>query len=214
MFKKIKKILEKIEPPIFLIITFILFGAIFLLILFYFKNAVVFKNFILNLIILIILYSAIFYLLARIYYQIFRFSTKKEILSDSEFKKLLKKKVEYKKKTLKKENRIHKASTKKLNQLVKEGKKLNEEFFKGAIFFKSYTIFILFSIYYGVYIGHPLLSIKNSLRYLPEAIKNFFSLSTTEAKYVWNKTACKSGEIQYHINYFPPIKYSIKKPRN
>lgn len=210
MFKKIKNFFNKIEPIAFLIATFIILGAFFYFILIYFKNVIILKNSILNLITLIIFYSAIFYLLAKVYYKIFKFETKKEILTESEFKKLLKKKKEYRKKVSKKENRIPKASTAKLKKLLKEGENLNNEFFKGAIFFKSYFVFFLFSFYYGTCTGHPIWSIKNSLSLLPKALKNFFDIPLTEPKYFWNQIKNKEGKTEYSISYLSAIQYPKK----
>lgn len=210
MLKKTKNFFNRIESIAFLIATFILFGVFLYFILIYFRNTIIFKNSVLTWIALMIFYLTIFYLLTKVYYKIFKFETKKEILTKSEFKKLLKKKKAYRKKVSKKENRIPKASLAKLKKLSKEGEELNKEFFKGAIFFKSYFVFFLFSFYYGTCRGCPIWSIKNSIKLLPKALKNFFNIPFLEPRYFWNQIKDKEDKIEYYISYLPARGYPKK----
>ena len=87
-------------------------------------------------------------ILLLLYIKLVKFS-KITPINSTDYERLLKEKKKYKEKTDKKENRIPLASTKKLKNLIKEGDKLNKEFYKGAIFFNNYFSFVLFSLYFG-----------------------------------------------------------------
>ena len=206
MFRKLKGFLNKIMDLVFLVLTLILFLLIAYIIFIYFKNSQIFNNKLYNLIVLAIFYSIVYLFFIRLYYKIFKFTLNKNLLNKKEFEIMLRKKANWRKKTLKKENRIPLTSTKKLKILLNEGKLIDKEFYKGAIFFNSFIEFFIFSIYYGLYIGHPFWAIKKSIKPFPKAVKKFFSLSLYEYRYGWNKFKNSSKEEIYLPFHIPPFK--------
>ena len=197
MLKKIKEFFSKIQSALFLTLNLILILLIAEKIFFYFRDVKLFENVLYNSITLTLFYIGVYLFLINFYYKLFKFESKKDLLTESELKELIKEKAKYSKKILRKENRSPKASTKKLNQLIKEGKEINKKLDKGIVSFKSYIVFLLFSIYYGTYVGLPIWSIKNSIKYFPKAFKNFFKLKI-DSEYIWDKFV-RNKEVHYYL---------------
>lgn len=151
-------------------------------------------------------YLIVYSFLINLYYKIYEFENKKDLLTKEELKKIKKKYSQFQKKILKKENKYPLASKRRLNQLLKELNSLHKERYKASIFFKSYIVFLMFSIYYGFVRGIPFAATKSALKYFSKAFKHFFHpLQKIRAKYSWDKHL-ENKDLYYNLNYFPPVK--------
>ena len=188
MFQKIKNFFKKIESPFFLIITLVLFLVIGCKLLVQFKDFQLFSNSLLNLIVLIIFYSAIFSFLIILYYKLFKFTLMKPSISFEEFKKL-RRKVSKIAQELKKgrEDKTISYNSKKFKNKWDELKKIEKIIDKKSISFKNWLSFFIFSIYFGSWEGLFTWSIKNSTKYFWKAVKDLFSLNRVGTGFRWYK---------------------------
>ena len=202
IIKRLGKFLEKIESFIEIIITLALVLSVSFLIFVYFKDAKVFNNVLLNLFTLIIFFLAIFLFIINLYYKINKFILIKPLIDEKGFKRLWKKKYNLAKK-LQKLKRNSKEYKKRGNQFDKITKTLE----KNTIKFKSWFVFFIFSIYFGLLQGIPFWAIKHSAKYFPEATKHFFRIKPYEVGFMWYKI--KGG--MYLIDSFIYLPRKLKK---
>lgn len=206
MFKKIRSFFNKTESYLFLITTFILFLLIGYNILIYSKNFQLFNNNVLNLITLAIFYFAVYLFLITLYYKLFKFTLMEPSISHKEFKKLWKKSRKIAQE-LKKgaEDKTIIYNSKKFKDKWGEIKQIEEILDEKSISFKNWFSFFIFSVYFGIWQGLFIWSIKNSTKYFLESIKDFFSFKKMGLGFRWYKL--KNGD--YIIDSFI---YPYRKP--
>jgi len=207
MFKKVKNTWNKVEPYALLIVTLILFLLISYIIFIYFKDAKLFNNNSLNLATLIIFFLAIYSFIINLYYKIFKFTLMKPSITKGEFYRLWKKRRKISQE-LKKgmENKTIPHNSKKFKEKWKAVEEIEEILDEKTISFKSWFVFFIFSIYFGMSMGHPFWAIKNSTKYFWKATEYFFSLKKIELGFKWYKLK----DENYIINSFI---YPYKKPK-
>ncbi len=210
MFKKTKKFWNKIEPLVFLVATFILFLLISLIIFIYSKNAQVFKNNLLNLIVLIIFYTAVYSFLISLYYKILKFTLMKPILLEKEFNHLIKKRIKIAKQIKEKLKDEKYYNSKDFKQKYGQTKKIEKKLNENSVSFESWFLFVIFSMYFGLWTGNFFWAIKHSSKNFFKTMKNFITIKTPNCDFRWYKFKNLKGKEMYVINSYVPKKI-IKK---
>jgi len=83
-------------------------------------------------------------------------------------------------------------------------KKKDKRVFQQGISFNNWLLFFLFSIYYGLYLFHPLWAIKQSARDVPRILKKLLTFNTKKNYYAWYKIKDKNKE-KYIIESYVKI---------
>jgi len=148
-------------------------------------------------------------ILLYIYIKLLFFMPTKNALTNKQFEELSEKKKKYRIKTKKKENRIPLVSITKFEALLREGDELNKEYYKGIIFFDSFTGFVLFSIFFGFfYMSSPIWTIKQIFVIAKDCIKN--KKSGKRCKFIWRKVLdVKERVYVYYVSLLPLPKEKI-----
>lgn len=188
MLKKLKNFWKKIEPLLFLIATSILFLLVIYIILIHFKDAQIFENNPLNLITLVLFYSGVYLFLIFLYYKIFKFTLIKPSLNEKEFNELWKKGLEIAKR-LKKE----KYGSKEFKGRYSKMKEMERKMDDTGIQFKSWFLFFIFSLYYGLWVGNFFWAIKKSTKDFWKVIKHPF-LEDFKKEFKWYKISSNQTE--------------------
>jgi len=193
MLEKIKKFWNKIEPTLFLLTTLILFLSVSCLIFIYFKGARIFENNSLNLITLILFYSGVYLFLIILCYKIFKFALIKPSLTEREFNKSWKEGWKIAQE-LKKD--IKKTKSENFKKRYNQMKEIDKKMDNTGIQFKSWFLFFIFSIYFGLWIGNFFWAIKKSTKDFWEVMKNPF-LENFKKEFKWYKVS--SGNTEKYI---------------